>query len=47
MVTGRNENIDVNDADIRNYTKFLLKEGSVEEKKRIVKLFEWRDFIKK
>jgi len=36
MVTGKNNNIDVNDVDIKNYTKFLLKEGNIEEKRELL-----------
>lgn len=36
MVTSRNENIDINDVDMKNYTKFLLKEGNIEEKRELL-----------
>ncbi len=36
MVTGKNENIDVNNIDIKNYAKFLLKEGVIEEKRELL-----------
>jgi len=36
MVTGKNENIDVNDVDVKNYIKFLLKEGDDQEKRELL-----------
>ncbi|MCK5581588.1 MAG: recombinase family protein [Candidatus Omnitrophica bacterium] len=40
LVTGKIENIDVNDIDIQNYAKFLLKEGSDEEKRNLIGCFK-------
>lgn len=36
MATGKNENIDVNDVDVKNYIKFLLKEGDDQEKRELL-----------
>ena len=36
MVTGKNNNIDVDDVDIKNYAKFLLKEGDDQEKRDLL-----------
>ncbi len=37
MVTGKSDNIEVTDIDVQNYAKFILKEGSNEEKRDIIK----------
>jgi len=36
MVTGKNQNIDVSDVDVKNYIKFLLKEGDDQEKRELL-----------
>jgi len=36
IVSGKNDNIDVDDVDIKNYAKFLLKEGEIEEKRELL-----------
>ena len=36
MITGKNKNIDVNNVDIQNYTKFILKEGEDQEKRDLL-----------
>jgi len=36
MVTGKNNNIDVNDVDIKNYINFLLQEGDNQEKRDLL-----------
>ena len=36
LVTGQNDNINIKDVDIKNYAKFLLKEGSDEEKRELL-----------
>ncbi len=36
MLSNKNENIDVNNIDIQNYAKFLLKEGKIEEKRELL-----------
>ncbi|MDD3006362.1 MAG: recombinase family protein [Candidatus Pacebacteria bacterium] len=36
MATGKNDNIDVSDVDIKNYIKFLLKEGDDQEKRELL-----------
>jgi len=36
MATGKSDKIDVNDIDIRNYAKFLLKEGEEQEKRELL-----------
>ncbi|MDD3285348.1 MAG: recombinase family protein [Patescibacteria group bacterium] len=36
MATGRNQNIDVSDVDVKNYIKFLLKEGDDQEKRELL-----------
>lgn len=36
MATGKNKNIDVNDVDVKNYIKFLLKEGEDQERRELL-----------
>lgn len=36
MATGKNDNIDVNNIDVKNYIKFLLKEGDEQEKRELL-----------
>lgn len=36
MATGKNQNIDVSDVDVKNYVKFLLKEGDDQEKRELL-----------
>jgi len=36
MATGKNQNIDVSDVDVKNYIKFLLKEGDDQEKRELL-----------
>jgi len=36
LATGKNDNIDVSDVDIRNYIKFLLQEGDIQEKRDLL-----------
>lgn len=36
MTTGKNQNIDVSDVDVKNYIKFLLKEGDDQEKRELL-----------
>lgn len=36
MATGKNQNIDVSDVDVKNYIKFLLKEGEDQEKRELL-----------
>lgn len=36
MVTGKNQNIEVSDVDVKNYIKFLLKEGDDQEKRELL-----------
>ncbi len=36
MTTGKNDNIDVSDVDVRNYIKFLLQEGDEQEKRDLL-----------
>jgi len=36
MATGKNQNIDVSDVDVKNYIKFLLKEGEDREKRELL-----------
>lgn len=36
MATGKNQNIDVSDIDVKNYIKFLLKEGEDQEKRELL-----------
>jgi len=36
MATGKSDKIDVNDIDIQNYAKFLLKEGEEQEKRELL-----------
>lgn len=36
MVTGKSDNIEVNDVDVQNYARFLLKEGEDQEKRDLL-----------
>ncbi|HBA36711.1 TPA: hypothetical protein DCZ15_02430 [Candidatus Falkowbacteria bacterium] len=36
MATGKNQNIDVSDVDVKNYIKFLLKDGDDQEKRELL-----------
>ncbi len=36
METGKNQKIDVSDVDVKNYIKFLLKEGDDQEKRELL-----------
>ena len=36
MATGKNQNIDVSDVDVKSYIKFLLKEGEDQEKRNLL-----------
>lgn len=36
MATGKNQNIDISDVDVKNYIKFLLKEGDDQEKRELL-----------
>ena len=36
MVTGKNDNIDVSNVDIKNYARFILKEGEDQEKRDLL-----------
>ena len=36
MVTGKNDNINIKDVDIRNYAKFILKVGEDQERREIL-----------
>ena len=36
MATGKNDNIDVNDVDVKNYIKFLLQAGDDQEKRELL-----------
>jgi DNA invertase Pin-like site-specific DNA recombinase len=36
MATGKNQNIEVSDVDVKNYIKFLLKEGDDQEKRELL-----------
>lgn len=36
MATGKNQNIDVSDVDVKNYIKFLLQEGDDQEKRELL-----------
>jgi len=36
MATGKNQNIDVSEVDVKNYIKFLLKEGDDQEKRELL-----------
>jgi len=46
MVTGKSDNIDVNDVDIRNYAKFLLKEGDDQEKRDLLGCLKGKILLK-
>lgn len=36
MITAKNDIINIKDVDIRNYAKFILKEGEIEEKRELL-----------
>lgn len=36
MTTGKNQNIDIDDVDVKNYIKFLLQEGDDQEKRDLI-----------
>ena len=40
MVTGKINDIDVSDIDIKNYARFILKEGTIEEKRDLLTCFK-------
>jgi DNA invertase Pin-like site-specific DNA recombinase len=40
MTTGKNDNIDVSDVDVKNYIKFLLQEGDDQEKRELLTCLE-------
>lgn len=40
MTIGKNDNIDVNDVDVKNYIKFLLQEGDDQEKRELLTCLE-------
>ena len=46
ITTGKIKNIDVNDVDVKNYAKFLLKEGSNEEKRELITYFKNKIILK-
>jgi len=43
MISGSNDNVKINDIDIRNYARYILKEGSILEKREL--LFFLKDRI--
>lgn len=36
MVTGKTDNIEVNDVDVQNYARFILQEGEDQEKRDLL-----------
>ena len=40
LTSGKNNNIDVSDVDIKNYIKFLLQEGNDQEKRELMSCFK-------
>ena len=46
MATGKNQNIDVSDVDVKNYIKFLLKEGDDQEKRELLTCFDGEILLK-
>ena len=46
MATGKNQNIDVSDVDVKNYIKFLLKEGDDQEKRELLKCLNGEILLK-
>ncbi len=45
MATGKNQNIDVSDVDVKNYIKFLLKEGDDQEKRELLTCLNGEIFL--
>ena len=46
MATGKNQNIDVSDVDVKNYIKFLLKEGDDQEKRALLTCLNGETLLK-
>jgi len=46
MITGKCDKIEVNDVDIRDYMKFILKEGEDQEKRELLICLKGKIFIK-
>ena len=46
MATGKNNNIDVDDVDIKNYAKFLLKEGYIDKKRELLNCLNSKILLK-
>jgi DNA invertase Pin-like site-specific DNA recombinase len=46
MTTGKNQNIDVSDVDVKNYIKFLLKEGDDQEKRELLTCLEGKVLLR-
>jgi len=46
MATGKNQNIDVSDVDVKNYIKFLLKEGDDQEKRELLTCLDGEILLK-
>lgn len=39
-VLGLKQEIQINDIDVRNYAKFILKDGSIDEKRELLSCFK-------
>ena len=46
MATGKNQNIDVSDVDVKNYIKLLLKEGDDQEKRELLTCLNGKILLK-
>jgi len=46
MTTGKNDNIDVSNVDVRNYIKFLLQEGEEQEKRDLLTCLDCEILLK-
>jgi len=47
MITGKCNKIEVNDVDIKNYIKFILKEGEDKEKRELLNCLKGKINLKR
>jgi hypothetical protein len=46
MISGNNDDVKVNNVDIRNYAKYILREGSILEKRELLERIKTRIILK-
>lgn len=46
MISGNNDDVKVNNVDIRNYAKYILREGSILEKRELLECIKTRIILK-